>query len=306
MTFGRGIASERQPLDVNRLLNEIGRIVTSTFPKSILFESNAVRQVSNVLGDGTQLHQVLLNLCVNARDAMPNGGSLELSAIDLLVDAANHNEWQDLPSGRYVQIEVADTGTGIAPELVDRIFEPFFTTKAVDKGTGLGLSTSLGIIQSHGGAIRVDSKVGRGTRLRFLLPDHDKTPADELEDPHATFDGKGRTVLVVEDEGNIRLLLAQTLRRLSFSVLLANEGATRLALFKAHRPSIALVISDLHMPGMDGNQLIRDAPDLPILVMSGRIDDRTREIILTQKISGIVEKPFGHPQIVQALRNIFS
>jgi PAS domain S-box-containing protein len=310
LTFGRGIAGERQPLDVKRLLDEIGRIVTSTFPKSILFEARAARQVSTVLGDATQIHQVLLNLCVNARDAMPNGGRLELTAANLVLDTANASEWRSLTPGRYVQIEVADTGSGIPPEVIDRIFEPFFTTKSVDQGTGLGLSTSLGIIQSHNGAIQVESKLGQGTRLRLLLPAADKTAKSDIEDRPESFEGKGRTVLVVEDEANIRALLEKTLKRLSLTVLLADEGDAGLALFRSRRTSIDLIISDLHMPGMDGMKLIQairqEAPNIPILVMSGRIDDRTREGIAALKATTIVDKPFGYSQIVHALGNVFS
>jgi len=309
LTFGRGIVGERQSLDVKRLLDEISRIVESTFPKSILFESRAARNVSCVIGDATQLHQVLLNLCVNARDAMPNGGRLELGADNVVLDAANQTLWRPLPPGRYVQIEVADTGMGIPPELIDRIFEPFFTTKSVDQGTGLGLSTSLGIIQSHGGAIQVESKVGRGTRLRLLLPADDKTARSESENPLETFEGNGRTVLIVEDEQNIRRMLEKTLLRLSMKVLVAEEGNAGLDLFRARKDEIALIISDLHMPGLDGLKLLQsirqESPEHPIVVMSGRIDDRTRESIVALKTSYIMEKPFGYSEIVQALRNVF-
>ncbi|MDI1247956.1 MAG: ATP-binding protein [Lacunisphaera sp.] len=305
LTFGRGIAGERQPLAVPRLLDEIGRIVGSTFPKSILFESRPARLVSPILGDATQLHQVLLNLCVNARDAMPNGGTLVLSADNLMVDATSRAAWPDVAPGRYVLIEVADSGTGIPPEMLEHIFEPFFTTKSAELGTGLGLSTSLGIVRSHGGFIRVESEPGQGTRFRLLLPAGDKLAAGDTTVQPGSFAGLDRTVLVVEDEENIRRLLDNTLRRLSLKVLMAAEGESGLALFKAHRNTIALVISDLHMPGMDGLTLVQairhEAPDLPILIMSGRVDNQTADAIATLKVSGLVDKPFGYAQIVEAL-----
>jgi PAS domain S-box-containing protein len=308
LTFGRGIAGDRQPLAVPHLLEEIGRIVASTFPKSIRFESRPARQVSSILGDATQLHQVLLNLCVNARDAMPDGGSLVLSADNLVIDDANRKDWQDAVPGRYVLIEVADSGTGIPPEVLEHIFEPFFTTKSTELGTGLGLSTSLGIIRSHGGVIRVESEPGRGTRFRLILPAGDKTAASDTVVPPVAFAGLDRTVLVVEDEANIRRLLDNTLRRLSLKVLMAAEGEAGLALFRAHRAAIALVISDLHMPGMDGLSLVqairREAPDLPILIMSGRVDNETADAIAALKVSGIMDKPFGYTEIVEAMRKV--
>lgn len=309
LTFGRGISGERQVLDVKGLFDEIGRIVESTFPKSILLETRVALNVGAVIGDPTQLHQVLLNLCVNARDAMPTGGRLTLRADNLVVDAANHATWGSLALGRYVQIEVADTGTGIPPELIERIFEPFFTTKPIDQGTGLGLSTSLGIIQSHGGSIHVDSRVGHGTRLRFLLPAKDNTAQVEFANLLESFEGKGRTVLVIEDEENIRLILQTTLLRLSMEVLSAANGADGLAIYRTRSDKIDLVISDLHMPGMDGLELLRtiraDSPQRALVVMSGRIDERTRDAIIALNINYVLKKPFGYSEIVQALRHVF-
>jgi len=306
LTFGRGIAGERQSLAVPRMLDEMGRIVASTFPKSIRFESRPAHNVSPILGDATQLHQVLLNLCVNARDAMPNGGRLVLSADNLVIDSTNREAWQDVAPGRYVLIEVADSGSGIPAEQMEHIFEPFYTTKSAGQGTGLGLSTSLGIVRSHGGAILAESEPGQGTRFRLVLPAADKTAAGDTVDQPGDFAGQGRTVLVVEDEANIRILLENTLQRLSLKVLLAAEGEAGLALFRTHRTDIALVISDLHMPGMDGLELVqairRETPDLPIIIMSGRVDRQTADTISTLKICGIVDKPFGYTQIVEALR----
>lgn len=306
LTFGRGIAGERQPLAVSRMFDEMGRIVASTFPKSIQFESRPAHNVSSILGDATQLHQVLLNLCVNARDAMPHGGRLVLSADDLVIDSTNREAWQDAAPGRYVLIEVADSGTGIPTEQMEHIFEPFYTTKSAGQGTGLGLSTSLGIVRSHGGSILAESEPGRGTRFRLILPAADKTAAGDTVDQPGDFAGRGRTVLVVEDEANIRILLENTLQRLSLKVLIAAEGEAGLALFRTHRADIALVISDLHMPGMDGLELVqairRETPDLPIIIMSGRVDRQTADTISTLKVCGIVDKPFGYTQIVEALR----
>ena len=227
----------------------------------------------------------------------------------LVVDASNHATWSSLVCGRHVQIEVSDTGTGIPPELLERIFEPFFTTKPIDQGTGLGLSSSLGILQSHAGTIQVDSEVGHGTRLRILLPAKDSAARVESANPLEIFEGKGRTVLVIEDEENIRLILQTTLRRLSMEVLSAANGDDGLAMYRTCRDKIDLVISDLHMPGMDGLELLRtiraDSPGTALVVMSGRIDERTHDEINTLNINYILKRPFGHSEIVQALRYLF-
>lgn len=315
LTFGHGVQGDRVPLKFGHLVEEVGRIVTSTFPKFISFQTNVGLQLPTVIGDPTQIHQVLLNLCVNARDALPQGGIISVSAAPQLIDAANIGEWPDAKPGIHVRLEVTDNGNGIPPEIIDRIFDPFFTTKSADKGTGLGLSTTLGIIRTHGGSIRVTSDPGHGTCFSILLPAIVATRADSNApiNPGAQptpFNGHSRTVLVIEDEDSIRNVLRRTLERMSFKVIAASAGQEGLDLFQQHRPDINLVITDLNMPGLDGLDVLRSlraaAPALPIVVMSGRIDEPVRAALRKLGISGVIDKPFGYDQILETVRGVLS
>jgi len=312
LTFGRGFEGERAPLAIERLIEEIARIVESTFPKAISFQTHIARELPAVVGDVTQLHQVLLNLCVNARDAMPQGGVISVSASSVHLTGSTH-EWPDAVAGEYVRVEVSDNGVGIAPEHVERIFDPFFTTKAPDKGTGLGLSTTLGIIRGHGGHIQVRSQLGRGSTFSLLLPAADGARAPFFAESPETadrFDGAGRTVLVVEDEDSILLVLAQILSRLGFKTLPARDGNQGIALYHQHRADIAAVITDLQMPERDGLAVLQavraEQPHLPVLVMSGRVDEAILAMLRQEGMTRLIDKPFGMAQIVAAMRATFS
>ncbi len=308
LTFGSGIEGERSPVDINRLIEELGRIVASTFPKSIAFDTKVARKLPAVLGDATQLHQVLLNLCVNARDALPAGGFIKVTAVHVVLDLANAATWPDAKPGSYVRVEVSDNGNGIPPEIVERIFDPFFTTKSADKGTGLGLSTTLGIVRGHGGAIRVKSQPGTGTCFGLLLPVSTAQPAVENADPQEKIKGGNRTVLVIEDEETIRDVLKRSLERMGFKVIVATGGAEGVALHDDHRPGLNLVITDLNMPGMDGltvvSYLRAKSPALPVMVMSGRVDDTVLATLKELKIAGLIDKPFGYAQVEAAIKRV--
>ncbi|HWA26821.1 MAG TPA: ATP-binding protein [Lacunisphaera sp.] len=310
LTFGHGFEGERAPLDMEKVIEEISRIVASTFPKSITFETKVAHHLPAVLGDATQIHQVLLNLCVNARDALPAGGTISVSATHLRLDAIAASTWSDAKPGDYVQLDVADNGQGIPPAILDRIFDPFFTTKSADKGTGLGLSTSLGIIRGHGGSIRVYSVPNRGTRFTVLLPTAAAVPVATAPAHPEVFEGGGRTVLVVEDEDSIRDLLQRTLARMSLKVLPARNGIEGLELYQQHRSALSLVITDLHMPGLDGQSIMRAiraaSPQLPILVMSGRIDEPTLASLRTHGMTGLIDKPFGYDVVLAAVRRVLA
>ncbi len=309
LTFGRGVEGENAPVAVGRIVEEIGRIVESTFPKSIAFHARVARQLPAVTGDATQLHQVLLNLAVNARDAMPDGGDLVVRASPVALPAASP-DWPEAPAGAYVLIEVEDSGTGIPAEHLDRIFDPFFTTKSPDKGTGLGLSTTLGIVRGHRGYIHVQSESGRGTTFRVLLPAAAETlvaPA-ERGGPAATCAGGGRTVLVIDDEETIRFMLAKMLQRLGYRALVAADGREGLQLFAHHRREVAAVVTDLQMPHVDGLAVLRavhaDRPEVPVFVMSGRVDETVLAALRQQGVARLIDKPFGYDQIVEAMQSL--
>jgi CheY-like chemotaxis protein len=226
------------------------------------------------MGDPTQLHQVLMNLCVNARDAMPNGGTLTISAENLNVDAHYAGLNLEAKSGPYVFIQVEDSGSGIPPGMVEKIFDPFFTTKEVGKGTGLGLSTSLAIVKSHGGFLRVYSEVGKGTKFQINLPA--RTGASAGTDAEIAIEmprGHGELILVVDDELSVRQITQQTLEAFGYEVIVASDGAEAMAIYAQRGAEIAVVITDMMMPVMDGPatiQMLRKInPAVRIIAASG-------------------------------------
>ena len=274
LSFARGLEGVRVELQVRHLMDDIEKIARDTLPKNIEVRTAVAPDLKTVLGDPNQLHQVLLNLCVNARDAMPNGGEVTLTASNVDLDSAAAAMHIEASAGPYVSIEVRDTGTGMPPSVLERIFDPFFTTKDVGKGTGLGLSTSLAIVKSHGGFVRVSSEEGQGSVFAVYLPaGAGAGAADRVNEPAAPPRGHGETVLVVDDEIAIRLMVRQTLETFGYRVVLACDGAEALTLYERHRSDIAVVLTDMMMPVMDGptaiQALMRMDPDVHIIAASG-------------------------------------
>ncbi|WP_395738683.1 PAS domain S-box protein [Prosthecobacter sp.] len=258
LTFGRGYEGEKQPLRVGSLIHEIEQMIRSTFPKNISMETEIEPSLRLVLGDATQMHQVLLNLCVNARDAMPNGGKLILSAANLDIDLSYASMVPEVTPGAYVLLKVTDTGSGIPAEILERIFDPFFTTKGVGKGTGLGLSTVHGIVKSHGGILKVESEPGVGTIFNVYLPAAAKqdgaVEGGDAAEPPA---GHGELVLVVDDEPAITSAARSVLEANGYRVLLASDGIEAIEIFSKNMGEIALVLTDVMMPVMDGVLFVR-------------------------------------------------
>lgn len=258
LSFARGMEGQRIQVQVGHLLTEIEKFALETLPKNIRISSDIPQNLWIVQGDATQLHQVLLNLCVNARDAMPDGGTLTLSARNIHLDDDDAASNIDAKPGPHVCLVVADTGTGIDPDVIDRIFEPFFTTKDVGKGTGLGLSTTLGIVKSHGGSIQVHSIRGAGTRFLVYLPaDPGSVDAHASSSPSDLPVGRGELVLLIDDEELVRETTKLTLEAFGYRVLMASNGHEAIELHSAHEQEIALVLTDMMMPLMDGATLIR-------------------------------------------------
>jgi PAS domain S-box-containing protein len=274
LTFSRGVEGARVRLRPKTLVREISKIIQETFPKSIQLRVDIPDEVWEVLGDPTQIHQILLNLCVNARDAMPQGGILSLSARNLRLDKAAQGDNTEHPSGPYVALEVADTGTGMSTEVLAKIFTPFFTTKPVGQGTGLGLSTVRDIARNHGGFVQVRSQSGQGSRFTVYFPAPEGQTAEvaAADSPPVPL-GRGELVLVADDEQSILKLAKHILETHGYRVLAANDGREALAIFARHRPAIRAVIIDLMMPNLDGPTAIRALrshdPGLPILAVSG-------------------------------------
>jgi signal transduction histidine kinase len=235
LTFGRGMEGERVPVQLRSLVNEMSGIIRETFHKNITTRRETPLDTWLVSGDATQLHQVLMNLCVNARDAMPDGGTLTLKLENHEFDESFARMTPGAKPGRYVCLSVTDTGEGIAPEHLDKIFDPFFTTKELGKGTGLGLSTVLGIVQSHGGFIEVRSQPGRGTQFKVYLPASETVEAQPAgQGDQSLPQGGGELVLVVDDESSVRQVTRKLLERNGYRVIEAAEGADGITQFVAH------------------------------------------------------------------------
>jgi PAS domain S-box-containing protein len=312
LTFAKGVEGERLLLQPRHLLREMEKLMQGSFPKNIELRLSFARDLSTILGDATQLEQVLLNLCVNARDAMPAGGTLTLKAQNTEIDEVYASAVLDAKPGRYVEWQVTDTGTGIAPEILDRIFEPFFSTKGPEKGTGLGLSTVIGIVKSHGGFIRVHSTIGQGSTFAVYLPAVTSGTSDTsmLTREKVAFRGNGEAILVVDDEAPVREITRKVLTGLNFKVLLASDGAAALVQAGENSKSLRAVITDMHMPGMDGRAFVRVLkymlPEAKIVVASGSLDEQQTSELKTLGVSAVLGKPFTQESLAATLKTLFT
>ena len=277
LAFARGKDGRRLHVSVGDVVADVKKIASDTFPKNIRITVTRAPMLPEVSADPTQLHQLFMNLAVNARDAMPQGGDLSF-AVDLIT-VAGDSVLPTATPGDYVRVSVRDTGGGIEPAAQARIFEPFFTTKEVGKGTGLGLSTAHAIAKSHGGLIEVESTVGKGTCFEVYLPIQGaaNTAAPMAGREPAAPSGHGELVLVVDDEAAIREVARRILTRFGYRTLLAENGAEALALYSIHRNEIAVVVTDMTMPVMDGRATIAALralnPDVRVVASSGLDDD---------------------------------
>lgn len=296
LAFARGVEGERVALQLDGIVEEIHGITDETFPESITVHTDVDEALPRVVGDATQIQQVLMNLCVNARDAMPEGGTLTIDAHPVTLTEADAERNIDAEPGTYVCIRVQDTGTGMPDDVMDKIFEPFFSTKEEGEGTGLGLSTAYSIVQSHDGFIDVDSERGEGTRFRVYLP----TSTEDAErrsapgEPDGAAAGDGERVLLVDDEEFILETAREALFDAGYRVFTAEGGEA--ALSRVENDEIDIVVTDLRMPEMDGFDLIRTLrarhPNLPIVAASGVADGRTDEA-LEAGANAFLAKPFS-------------
>jgi CheY-like chemotaxis protein len=283
--------------------------VRDTFPKSITVQVSAPEETWNLQGDHTQLHQVLLNLCVNARDAMPSGGKLQLAASNTQIDPQFAAMHADAQPGPYVVLEVADNGAGMEPEVIEKIFEPFFTTKAIGMGTGLGLSTTLAITRSHGGFITVKSNLGQGTKFRVHLPaDLDRSDAHAGERLDEFPRGHGECVLIVDDEASVRSITSQTLEAFGYRVITAVDGAEAVAKYAQLGKDIGAVLTDMMMPVMDGGSTIRAIsrlnPAVKIIAASGLSSKAAEAEAAGEGVKFFLAKPYTASALLMALRDL--
>lgn len=308
LSFARGMEGSFATLQVRHLISEIRQIAKQTFPKLIEISCDISPKLWTVSGDATQLHQVLMNLVVNARDAMPNGGSLQICAENFLIDQNYARMHLEAKVGPYIVIKVTDTGMGMSPEIVERIFEPFFTTKELGLGTGLGLSTVMGIVKSHGGFVNVYTEVGRGTQFQVYLPAVETLEiiASAEQQPHQ---GQGELILVVDDEAAIRATTQASLETYNYKVLTASDGIEAIALYAEHRTQISLVLVDMLMPAMDGITTIRTLqkinPQIKIIATSGLASKQHLGQTVDIKIN-FLPKPYTAQDLLQTINKVLT
>lgn len=312
LTFARGTSDgERIAVDLVAQLDEIARVATETFPASIRVATEFPDELPAVLGDRTQIQQVLLNLVVNARDAMPDGGRLTIVADVPTLDDDELTSARGVDAGRFVRMRVADDGEGMAPEVVERLFEPFFTTKPPGSGTGLGLPTAEGIVRSHGGFIQVYSEPGRGSTFDVYLPVADQPVAEEPDhdDRPEPPEGSGRTVLFVDDEGAVRTIARRILEGHGYEVIEAEHGSEAVAHFAEHRQRIDVVVTDMTMPVMDGPATVAAIraidPDATVVGSSG-LHGQWPESDEAHELDGFLPKPFTKATLLAVLAAVLA
>jgi CheY-like chemotaxis protein len=306
LAFGRGVKGDRILVQLRHVVNEVVKISGETIPKSIEIRSDLPGDLWTVSADPTQMLQVLLNLVVNARDAMPGGGTLTLKAANVRLDEQYSRMCPAAKPGPYVSLAVTDTGTGIPPEIRETIFDPFFTTKEIGKGTGLGLSTTLAIVRSHEGFITLDSEVGEGTTFTILIPAADSAPhpAEAHEDADLPT-GHGELILVIDDEAAIREITRETLHTYGYEVVSAGDGAEGVAVFAEHRNTIKAVITDIMMPVMDGTAAIlaltRICPGTKIIAVSGLTSRKSVTAPSGSNVRAFLTKPYTAATLLRTL-----
>jgi two-component system cell cycle sensor histidine kinase/response regulator CckA len=309
LSFARGVEGERVALQPKHLIKEIVKILRETLPKSIEISFQIPNDLWIISADATQMHQVLMNLCVNARDAMADGGSISIKAENVFIDENYARMHLEAKPGRFVMISVTDTGPGMSPEIQMRIFEPFFTTKEMTKGTGLGLSTALTIVKSHGGFINVYSELHKGSQFTLYLPALDRPGAIDAAVQQTDLPlGNGELILVVDDEQSIREITRGTLETFGYTVLTASDGTEALALYADKKNEIAVVLTDMVMPFMDGPATIRALqrmnPNVRIIAASGLgIGQRAGEGAL-EGVSVFLNKPYSAEKLLKTLAQV--
>ena len=307
LTFARGVEGERVSVQIKHIVKDLVKVLNETLPKSIAVKYDIEPELDIISADATQIHQVLMNLCINARDAMPNGGTLTITASNTKLDENYARMYIEAKPGRYVLLSVKDTGEGMSQGIQQRIFDPFFTTKEIGKGTGLGLSTALTIIKSHGGFLNVYSEPDKGTQFTIYLPaaeSESDTKESKIDLPYPK--GKGEVVLIVDDEENIRQITKATLEKFGYKTLTAADGTEALAIYAQNSSEIALVLTDMAMPFMDGAATIRALrklnSTLPIIAASGL---PTAEIN-SLSVNGFLSKPYTAEKLLTTLAEVLA
>ena len=306
LTFSRRLESKLRPVDVNLELERLTKMLRRTLPKMIKIEMNLSKHIDTVNADPAQLQQVIMNLAVNARDAMPNGGTLSIQTKNIYFDEEYCESHLDTSPGHHVLLSISDSGTGMSEQTRKHIFDPFFTTKATGKGTGLGLSVAFGIVKSHGGRILCYSEQGQGTSFKIYLPAMKEV--QELDDfpRFSASTGGSETILLVDDEDAVRQLACQVLGKFGYTLLTASNGKEGVQVFSRERHRIDLVILDLIMPEMDGreclSEILRLAPETKVIIASGYAANGQIALSLEEGAKTSISKPYDVRGLLEAVR----
>lgn len=310
LDFSRGGEGTVTPTDPRFLVREVYELIRGTFPKQITIKEDLEDSLWGVKVDAAHVHQILMNLCVNARDAMPRGGNLLIRAANVEIGPQNRKAHFDATEGRYVLLSVSDDGAGMNPEVLNRVFDPFFTTKEVGKGSGLGLPSVLGIVRGYHGFVGITSEVGRGTEVKIYLPAMMES-VEMLAAPSETMPvGNGELILFVDDETSICDTISVLLKKSGYRVLTAENGRVALDQIREHRHDLKLVVTDIVMPVMDGIALIgeiqRDFPDLKIIATSGLTGEAELKSSGVREVAGFMEKPYPRNALLQRIHQVLT
>jgi PAS domain S-box-containing protein len=310
LSFARGLGGQRIEVQPRYLLHELESIIKDTFPRNIQLHFSVPDDIWALSGDPTQMHQILLNLCVNARDAMPDGGRLTVSAENRTLDEHYVGMNVGAKPGRFVHFSVADSGIGMPRTIIDRIFEPFFTTKELNKGSGLGLSTVMAIVKSHEGIVNVYSEPGKGTTFEIYLPARENASGAQEQQAQQVImpRGKGETILVVDDETSILAITRQTLEAFGYRALVARDGAEAVAIYAEQRHEIAVVLTDMMMPILDGTGLtrvlLRLNPAIKIIGASGLSSNSNGNRSAEAGFKHFLTKPYTAETLLKTMRAV--
>jgi PAS domain S-box-containing protein len=307
LTFARGLEGEQVPIQPKHSLTNMQKMLQETLPKSVEVDVQIGQRLWMIVGDPTQVDQVLLNLCINSRDAMPYGGTLTIRAENTILDEFYTRTNLHAKPGPYLMIEVADTGCGVAPDIMDKIFDPFFTTKEPGKGTGLGLSTVQAIVKSHGGFVNVYSEIGKGTSFKVFFPAKQSAETQEAAVQQSEVPpGHGELILVVDDEAAVREIAQVTLESYNYRVMTAKDGAEAIACYTERKEQINAVLLDMMMPVMDGPTTIRALetidPSVKVIAASGLMDTTQTSRV----VRAVLAKPYTAERLLKALSAVMA
>ncbi len=310
LSFTRGVLKEHIPLQPHYVIKEVIQIVHASFPKSIRINSSMKKNLWSISGNVTQIHQAMLNICINARDAMPEGGELSVVAENCVVGVDNEKKHPGIKHGSYVVMTIADTGCGIQDDIKDKLFSPFFTTKEEGKGTGLGLPTVSHILTNHNGYVNFESTHGHGSTFRLYFPALKSKSEIPVEHKKTFPCGNGQLLLIIDDEVTVSEMLYEILKSYNYEVLTAKDGAEGLATYMKHKDKIDLVLTDSNMPFLEGDKLIQSLtnvnPDVKIFLTSGSYPTNRDVNDLQPPIVGYLQKPYTTNVLLTQIKNILN